>query len=280
MKTDDKMNEHEMTVPHYRTPNEIHDMGLRMAEIAVYAVLCRYCNPGTEAWPSYTRIAERAGCSRPTAIKAIKRLIKIGLVGKTRRRIGADLMNSNLYEINHDIQSLYLKLAPDKHDTSPDNLNSGKARLLPLVKALYQGGKRDCQDKELPIKNDLYKELSTGNFQGENPLLSYKELKSKNLLGAYTDQSISYFMGKHKAFTGKEHVRLRLSTWQDVAESLLKVEVEHNKVITIDVENLIPMVNHYFSKDYNNGNCNRCITHFNHPEIKKVNYYEAAYYGE
>ena len=119
-------------------------------------------------------------------------------------------------------------------------------------------------------RNERMKEF-TGNFQDENPLISYKELNNKNLLGIDTDHSLSYYMDKYQAVTGKEHSKLRMSTWQEVANSLLWADG-----IDLDVDNFKAMVDHYFSKDYNNGDCNRCITHFNHPDIKKVNFYEAV----
>ena len=276
--TNDNVNIEFMKYPHYRVPNEIHDIGLRMAEIAVYGVLCRYCNPGTTAWPSYSSIAERAGCSKPTAIKAVRRLIKIGLLKKTRRRIDTDRMNSNLYEVNHDIQGQYLKLAPDKTDRSPDNLNSGKRALLPLVKQLYQGGKRDCLDKELPIKNLGYKELIIGSVLEKHPSLSYYEFKKQNQVDKLTDDAIKYYLDNHKAVTGQEHMKLKPETWQGVVDTLLVVEGEYDSdFIDTYSEGIYQMIDHYFNKEYNNGDCNRCITHFNNPGIKKVNFYEAAY---
>ncbi len=272
-KQNENVNIEVMKYPHYRVPNEIHNIGLRMAEIAVYVVLCRYCNPGTTAWPSYAAIAEKAGCSKPTAIKAIRRLIKIGLLKKTRRRLGADKMNSNLYEVNHDIQGQYLKLAPDKTDTNPDNLNSGKRALLPLVKELYRGGKRGLLDKELPIKNYGYKELIQGLLYSKQPL-SYYEFKKQNPVDEYTDNAINYYLDTYKAVTGEDHMKLKPETWQGVVDTLLIVEGEYDKDY---IDSLYPMIDHYFDKEYNNGDCNRCITHFNDPGIKKVNFYEAAY---
>ncbi len=267
-----------MPYPHYRVPNEIHEIGLKMAEISVYAVLCRYCNPGTTAWPSYAKIAEKAGCSKPTAIKAVRRLIKIGLIKKTRRRIGTDKMNSNLYEVNHDIQGQYLKLAPDKHDTSPENLNSGKRALLPLVKELYRDGKRGCLDKELCTKNYGYKELIIGSVLEKHPPLSYCKYKEQNPVNETTDSAINYYLDMYETVIGKKHMKLKPETWQNIVDSLLTVEGEYDGDYIDAYDNAIYlMIDHYFNKEYNDGDCNRCITHFNDPGIKKVNFYEAAY---
>jgi len=269
-----------MKYPHYRVPNEIHNIGLRMAEIAVYGVLCRYCNPGTTAWPSYSSIAERAGCSKPTAIKAVRRLIKIGLLKKTRRRIDTDRMNSNQYEVNHDIQGQYLKLAPNKTDRSPDNLNSGKRALLPLVKQLYRGGKRDCPDKELSIKNYSYKELIIGGVSEKHPPITYYKFKKQNPVDKDTDNAITYYLDMYSATTGRDHLKLKRETWQGVVDTLLVVDLEHGSDwIDCDDDNgsIYQMIDHYFNKDYNDGDCNRCITHFNHPGIKRLNFYESAY---
>ena len=265
-----------MKYPHYRVPNEIHDIGLRTSEIAVYVVLCRYCNPGITAWPSYTAIAKKAGCSRPTATKAVKRLIKIGLLNKTRRRIGADKMNSNLYEVNHDIQGQYLKLAPDKHDTNPDNLESGKARLLSVVKELYRGSKGGLLDKELPIKNYDYKELSTGSKQDVCPTVSFNEYKKHNRIDDETIDAIDYYLHNYKKYTGKEHMKLKPETWEHLVDTILFIDND-DPPFDIEINSIVEMVDHYFTKEYNNGDCNRCITHFNDPGIKKVNFFEAAY---
>jgi len=275
-----------MKFPHYRVPNEIHELGLRMAEIAVYVVLNRYSNPGTTAWPSYTTIAEKAGCSRPTAVKAVKRLIKIGLAIKKRRRTATDKMNSNLYEINHDIQELYLKFASDgQHHSNTmqeqDKLAYGKARLLSLVKELYRGGKPDLLDKELPIKNYSYKELYTGIASEKQPTLSYYEFKKQNLVNEQTDAAITYYLDMYEATTGQEHMKLKPETWEGVVDTLLVVDGEYDlDFIDSFDEGIYLMIDHYFDKEYNNGDCNRCITHFNNPGIKKVNFYEAAYYKQ
>lgn len=281
-KTNENVNLEFMKYPHYRVPNEIHEIGLKMAELAVYVVLCRYCNPGTTAYPSYSRIAEKAGCCRPTAIKAVERLIKIGLLKKTRRRADKDKMESNLYEVNHNIKGLYLMLAPDNDDINPDNdeinpdiLEGGKAHLLPLVKEIYRGGKRDCLDKELPIKNYSYKELNIGSI--ENTLLHYNDFKKQYQVDNDMNYSIKYYLMQYQEFTGKEHMKLKLETWKNLIDTFYYVEIEHNKHIDIDSDSMIPMIDRYFSKEYNNGDCNRCITHFNNPGIKKVNFYEAAY---
>lgn len=73
----------------FRVPNAIVDRGSELGPygLAVAGVLARHANAEGECYPSFARIASQAGMSRGSAIKAIARLEKAGLiVTETRRR--------------------------------------------------------------------------------------------------------------------------------------------------------------------------------------------------
>lgn len=64
--------------------------------IAAYCILVRFARAdGTDSYPSYQKVAELMGVCRNTAIKAIKMLVKMGLIDKESRRAkGESLSNS------------------------------------------------------------------------------------------------------------------------------------------------------------------------------------------
>lgn len=120
--------------------------------MAVYLVLARYANKDTrKAWPSFTTIAKLAGISRPTAIKAIGKLIDAGLVSSEKRGSGYGDWDSNSYT-----------LLPINEQ---DSLLGGKRPLPPskpdlprVVKDVYQGGKGGLLEQDLINKTQYEQE--------------------------------------------------------------------------------------------------------------------------
>lgn len=103
--------------------------------IAVYLVLARYANKDTrKAWPSFATIAKLSGISRPTAIKAISKLIDSGLVATEKRTSGYGDWDSNSYtllpvNVQGDLLGGKSGLPPSKPD------------LPGVVNDVYQGSK-------------------------------------------------------------------------------------------------------------------------------------------
>jgi hypothetical protein len=122
------------------------------------------------------------------------------------------------------------------------------------------------------VKKLRSKEIGTGILPLEKPNLSFWEYEKQNPVDDDTAIAIKYYLERYKYLTGKEHMHLKADTWDDVIETILTAIDD-----TIDLEQYELMVNHYFTKQYNSGDCNYCITHFNDNGIKEVNFYEAAY---
>ncbi len=78
--------------------------------IATYCILVRFARAdGTESFPSYQKVADLMGASRNTAIKAIKGLVKLGLVEKEKRSLkGESLSNSYVLIDITRIQELHV----------------------------------------------------------------------------------------------------------------------------------------------------------------------------
>lgn len=72
-------------------------------------------------------------------------------------------------------------------------------------------------------------------------------------------------------------MKLKEGTWQQVVNTLFYLYIDKSNCIELDGESMEIMIDHYFNKEYQEG-CNYCITHFNNPDIKKINFYESAYY--
>lgn len=117
--------------------------------IAAYMVLARMADDTTQScYPSYSTIAQRMKCSRPTAIKAVKSLEEVGLIDIIERAKDNSDNDSNIYTL--------LPLPPSKGD-----LLGGKSDI---------GGSQD--DLLDPSKGDLPKQDSGSNKtkeQGDSP---------------------------------------------------------------------------------------------------------------
>ena len=253
------MAKEKMKVPYFQVSNDIFDneqLKLSIYEKIIYIFLCRCSNQGATAFPSYLTMAKRCGMSRSKAKTAVRGLRKKGLIlVEWRPKENKDNL-TNLYTVR-DIPGA----GGDRGGAGDDRAGAGGDPI-----------KRTPEEELLKKK---YREHSE-----ECPTLSYYEFKEHNPVDKDTDNAITYYLDMYTATTGQDHLKLKPETWQGVVDTLLVVELEHGSDwIDCDDDNgsMYQMIDHYFSKDYNDGDCNRCITHFNHPGIKKVNFYESAY---
>lgn len=92
--------------------NVEEDRLLNNYEIVVYMYLCRCCNNGKSAFPSYSTIAKRCRISESSAKNAIKVLVDNGFLlkknrGFTENNEGQVNKNySNTYKINYSLEGL------------------------------------------------------------------------------------------------------------------------------------------------------------------------------
>jgi DNA-binding MarR family transcriptional regulator len=74
-------------------PSWIFDLGLTAAELAVAVALLGFADFSSgSCWPSLNAIAQRAGCSRSTTQRAIKKMRDIGLVKAEHRDGETDIL--------------------------------------------------------------------------------------------------------------------------------------------------------------------------------------------
>jgi DNA-binding transcriptional ArsR family regulator len=185
---------------YFRVENEtIDDEGLTGYKLLTYIVLCRYADNKTgECYPSYNKIAENMGVSRPTVIKYIKQLEDDGIITKKKNKNNNQQFYNNVYYIN--------------------SFRGSKADLLGVVKEFNQGSKADLP----PSKGDLHYKDSlkkTNNKKTNNKNIPYDEIKSlyNNILGSRSNFS------KLRSITSKrkEHIRPR---WDEELDSIDKWE--------------------------------------------------------
>ena len=131
--------------------------------IAVYLVLARHANNETrKAWPSFATIAKMAGISRPTAIKAIGKLVEAGLISAEKRGTGYGDWDSNAYTLlpvkaeNSALLGGKGDLPPSKDDQETDG--GGKADLPGVVNSVDQGGKGGLLEQDLINKTQYEQE--------------------------------------------------------------------------------------------------------------------------
>ena len=134
--------------------------------IAVYLVLARHANNETrKAWPSFATIARMAGISRPTAIKAVGKLVEAGLISTEKRSTGYGDWDSNTYTLL-PVNAENSLLLGSKEDLPPgkdeQEIDGGSKGGLPgVVKEVYQGSKGGLL--ELDSINYTYSELDSDN---------------------------------------------------------------------------------------------------------------------
>jgi len=255
METEEQKNS-KMQVPYFQVPNDIFELEITATEKLILMYLIRCGNQGSNIFPSYKTIAEKCSLGRRTAINTIQQLEEKGLIKVQQRPKSNNDNYSNLYYLPGAFNALGASAA----DAPPS-----------AADAPY----KELPEKELPH----YKEIITGSIPGEcpNSTLSFKEFTAKyEIEESDAKDTINYFLAAYKERFGQEHMKLKPKTWQEVLESILTVEEEYNRYDDLEWEELEAIIEHYFDKEYQEG-CNYCITHFNHPEIKKNNFYEAVY---
>lgn len=110
--------------------------------IAVYMALSRHANRN-RCFPSFGGIAKRIGASRPTVVKAIKKLEELGLISVERgRQTESGDWDSNVYILNRIDRGGKGDLPPSKGD------------LLGVVKDVYQGSKGGLHEQDYSNKTN------------------------------------------------------------------------------------------------------------------------------
>lgn len=126
-----------------RVKNAIFDSGLKPNERLAYVVLSYFADNDGACFPSYASIAEKMGCSRPTAINAVDSLVSKGWVSKKERSEDGE-QTSNIYVI---------------HEGVVKNFNwGGKESLLGVVKNLYPN-ESHLNENHLTIQQDAFTEV-------------------------------------------------------------------------------------------------------------------------
>jgi len=103
--------------PFYIVDNAVLDIfgpQLKPNGIAVYNALCRYADCDLTCYPSIQAIAKKIGASRSTVIRAIQKLVSLGLVEVEKRYSPNGDKDSNLYILLDvdPVEALDLALTP------------------------------------------------------------------------------------------------------------------------------------------------------------------------
>jgi len=109
----------------------------------IYCILCAYAsNTDKSCYPSYTTIAQKAGCSRRKAISVVTELITMGYINKKEQINSKGEKVSNIYHICHHLKkaekpqkgsagdtpsSEQSTLPPDEQDTPPGKCDTPRS---------------------------------------------------------------------------------------------------------------------------------------------------------
>jgi hypothetical protein len=133
--------------------------------------LCDNSNDAGECWPSYQTIADHCEISKTTAKAHIKKLIAMGLVSKTERKLSSKKNTSNMYKI-----SLFSGAANNPYGAAPDP-SSGAAPAPKPIRPLEPISERELTFKELVKKTwtDLGGESFLPNIEAQKFFLHFSE---------------------------------------------------------------------------------------------------------
>lgn len=157
-------NDNKSTIRHVQIPHGITNSKINYLGVGVYAILRYYMNKDTkECFPSYKKLSEKSGLSRPTLKKYLDLLEKDGHITKISR----GFKNSNLYKFNID-SPLYKNFEMFSYDFL-DNKNldfKSKSAYMVLQERMYKDGnfRKLCDTdinicKQLNVSYDTWKEL-------------------------------------------------------------------------------------------------------------------------
>lgn len=168
------------------------------------------------------------------------------------------------------------------------------ANFANCINACMQNTQMDYSKMRAPIpetSSNNSNNISSREFSKENPqsgtakpphTISFYEFKQLNTVDRDVATAIEYFLATYWEAVGKEHMKLTAQTWEQVADTFINFYEDGSFIDELHFENIVSMTNHYFNK-FKAGKYkakNASITHFNNEGIKKVNFYEACYYGD
>jgi len=149
-----------------------------------------------------------------------------------------------------------------------------------------------CQDVTMesdnitpPLPETIYSEINKGfkegNFPEENSsLLSFNEFLNQYQIDKEKERAIRYFVSTIKERLGVEQKKIELTKWIDMVDEMFIFHDDHGEIQDLDYNSIVYMTDHYCIK-WKEGKYKAkrpCITHFNSPTVKKILFYESAYY--
>jgi len=167
-----------------KIPNSfIDNTDLKLTPVAklVFIILCRHCDYSTgTCWPSMARIAELAGCTIPTARRAVGELCKSGIVQTEQRRNGKRESTSHLYRVigrknlstsgDQDVSGEVEKIFPPGRKNLSTEVEKifppGRKILSTNSNQLTELNEQEPEKKEPPSKKALSQNTNKGPGSG------------------------------------------------------------------------------------------------------------------
>jgi len=163
-----------MEIPYFQVPNSIFDLDLRLNtyEKITYLYLCRCCNQGATAFPSYKTIGIKCGFSRITAIRSVATLIKAGLLEKETRTDNVKNL-SNIYILNQPVDKIepsICEIPPSICEIPPPSICEIPPSIceIPYKEPLYKEPKKDKEILKKGRKESIYSNHSSDVWKEQN----------------------------------------------------------------------------------------------------------------
>jgi len=247
-----------MQVPYFQVPNDVFDLDLKSYEKMVYIYLCRCCNNGSDAFPSYQTIADKCGISKSSAMRAVKTLEENDLLYKECRQKKDGSCNSNTYKVTY----------PSVTQT------------LPPVSDRDYHSVTETPNKELSykepssIKNNNDKGIVSSETNSPQKAYSFNQYCNEYHVDNDVIENVKYYLEIYEQYQNRLHPKLKVSQWQDVTDTWFGIYDENlDKYYEVDSEEMILMIDKHFETEYRN--CDYNILHF--IKVKVYRMYEEAY---
>ena len=204
------------------------DESLRPLDIVVYSALDTFVNAFGEAWPSLSRLAERAGVSLATTKRALQRLEKAGYVTRQQRRVpgsrefdrtlyslpfriegygedGAEVGSGDVGPEDADVGSASDRSAPTDCEVGSERAGNYTQRTIPKRQEHYDTRKKDKEDE---------RETESRPNEIDSPMLqeAFTELWERSPCKQYRGEARKAFLALFPVGISQRETERRLRT--------------------------------------------------------------------
>ena len=238
------------------------DESLKPLDIVVYSALDTFVNAFGEAWPSLSRLTERAGVSLATTKRALQRLEEAGYLTRQQRRVsgsrefdrtlyslafrveecgddGAEVGSEDVGPEDADVGSASDRSAPTDCEVGSERAGNYTQRTIPKRQEHYDTRKKDKEDE---------RETESRPNEIDSPMLqeAFTELWEPPPCKQYRGEARKAFMALFPVGLSQKETERRLWT---VRRRFDIFEKEAKKLVGKGKEGCLPCLRDWLARD-------------------------------